>query len=173
MSALCGCGGFFLRCVCHRKRQCVVARVAVCSCGAVCLYVRVCVWCVYVAVRIAVSGSVWSVCVAVCCSDAVLALLCACRRPRCALLCVYSMSRLSDIACPIRLSLAVCSCSVVDVYRALVARAWHRCVSRCDVRDRRSVTALSSGMTASGTIAVRCLVVSFWGSLAHGVLRER
>jgi hypothetical protein len=46
--------------------------------------------------------------------------------------------------------------------KRLFARAWYRCVSRCDVRDRRSVTALSSGMTASGTRGLPGCVL-FWG----------
>ncbi len=47
----------------------------------------------------------------------------------------------------------------------LFACAWYRCLSRCNVRDRRSVAALSSGMTVSGTCGL--------SSLAHGVVRER
>jgi hypothetical protein len=43
-------------------------------------------------------------------------------------------------------------------------------LSRCDLRERRSVAALSSGMTASGTCGLSGCVV--WESLAHGVVRE-
>ncbi len=38
----------------------------------------------------------------------------------------------------------------------LLVRGWYRCVSRCDVRDCRS---LSSGMTASGTSGLSGCVV--------------
>jgi hypothetical protein len=50
----------------------------------------------------------------------------------------------------------------------LFARAWYRCVSRYDVRERRSVTALSSGVTASGTCGAVWLY-RFWGP-SHTVL---
>ncbi len=57
-------------------------------------------------------------------------------------------------------SLAVCRCCVVVVVRrALVCTCMVSLSSRCDVRDRRSVTALSSGMTASGTCGLSCCVV--------------
>jgi hypothetical protein len=56
--------------------------------------------------------------------------------------------------------------------KRLFARAWYRCVSRCDLRERRSVTGLCGGMTASGTCGLSgCVVLG--GSLAHGVVRER
>jgi hypothetical protein len=52
--------------------------------------------------------------------------------------------------------------------KRLFARAWRRCVSRCDVRDRRSVEWDDGVRYLWG-----CLVVSFLGSLAHGVVVER
>jgi hypothetical protein len=101
-----------------------------------------------------------------------------CRRPWCARLCVYSTSRLLNVVV-----LLFCMCLTRGIHsffavavlllraERLLARAWRRCVSRCDVRDRRSVAALSSGMTASGTCGLSgCIVL---GSLAHGVVRER
>jgi hypothetical protein len=64
---------------------------------------------------------------------------------------------------PLRQSLAVCSrCFVVvdAVCRALVCPCMVSLSSRCDVHDRRSVVALSSGMTASGTCGLSgCVVV--------------
>jgi hypothetical protein len=75
----------------------------------------------------------------------------------------------------LRHSLAVCSCCVVVVVvvvcRALVCTCMVSLSSRCDVRIRRSVTALLSGMAASGTCGLSGCVV--WESLAHGVVRDR
>jgi hypothetical protein len=51
--------------------------------------------------------------------------------------------------------------------KRLFAHAWYRCVSRCDSRERRSVTASSSGMTALGTCGLSDCVV--WGH-SHTVL---
>ena len=48
----------------------------------------------------------------------------------------------------------------------LFARVWRRCVSRCDVRDRRSVAALSSGMTGSRSCGLS-------GCVGFGVTRTR
>ena len=75
-------------------------------------------------------------------------------------LCVYSTSRLSNIfvllfcMCVTRaihslFAVAVLLSLLLFCAERLCARAWYRCVSPCDVRDRRSVTALWSGMTAS------------------------
>jgi hypothetical protein len=53
---------------------------------------------------------------------------------------------------PLRQSLAVCRHGfVVVVCRSLVCTCMASLSSRCDVHDRRSVAALSSGMTASGS----------------------
>jgi hypothetical protein len=73
---------------------------------------------------------------------------------------------------PLRHSLTV-AVAVLLLFCAerLFARAWYRCVSRCDVRDRRRVAGLYGGMTASDTCGLFGCVVS--GSLAHGVVRER
>jgi hypothetical protein len=68
--------------------------------------------------------------------------------------------------CRSRHSLAVCSCCVVVVCRALVCTWIASLSSRCDARDRRSVAALSSGMTASGTCGLS-------GCLVFGVTRTR
>ncbi len=51
------------------------------------------------------------------------------------------------------------SVAVLRCVERLFARAWYRCVSRCDVRDRRSVAALSSGMTVSGTCGLSGCIV--------------
>jgi hypothetical protein len=76
---------------------------------------------------------------------------------------------------PLRHSLAVCKVAVLLLLllcaERLFARAWRRCVSRCDLRERRCVAGLCGGMTASGTCGLSGCVVL--GSLAHGVVRER
>ncbi len=62
---------------------------------------------------------------------------------------------------PLRQSLAVCSrCFVVVVCRALVCPCMVSLSSHCDVHDRRSVAASSSGMTASGTCGLSGCVAS-------------
>jgi hypothetical protein len=53
----------------------------------------------------------------------------------------------------------------------LFARAWYRCVSGCDVRERRCLAGLSSGMTASGTCGAVWLCR--FGGHSHTVVRER
>ncbi len=75
---------------------------------------------------------------------------------------------------PSRQSVAVCShCFVVVVVcRALVCTCMASLSSRCDAHDRRSVAALPSGMTASGTCGAVWLC-RFRGSLVHVVVRER
>jgi hypothetical protein len=44
----------------------------------------------------------------------------------------------------------------------LFGRAWYHYVSHCDVRDRRRVAVLSSGMTASGTGGLSCVSRRRW-----------
>jgi hypothetical protein len=84
------------------------------------------------------------------------------------------MSRLSSIVV-----LLLCMCvthgihslfavAVLLCIERLFARAWYRCVLRCDVRDRRSVTVLSSGVTESGTCETSGCVVL--GGHSHTVL---
>ncbi len=65
-------------------------------------------------------------------------------------------------------SLAVCSRCVVVVRRALVCTCTVSLSSRCDVCDRRSVAASSSGMTVSGTCGAVWLCR--FGSHSHTVL---
>ncbi len=70
---------------------------------------------------------------------------------------------------PLRHSLAVCSrcfVVVVAVCRALVCTCMASLSSCCDVHDRHSVAALSSGMTASGTCGLS-------GCVVLGVTRTR
>jgi hypothetical protein len=71
------------------------------------------------------------------------------------------------IPCSIHSLLAV---AALLLCRALVCTCMASLSSRCDVHDRRSVTALSSGMTASPSCGLSGCVV--WGSLAYGVVRE-
>ncbi len=95
-------------------------------------------------------------------------------------LCVYSTSRLSNI---VVLMFCMCvPCGMHSLFAVAVllllllllllcserlfARAWRRFVSRCDVHDRRSVAALCSGMTASGTCGLS-------GCVVFGVIRTR
>jgi hypothetical protein len=59
---------------------------------------------------------------------------------------------------PLQQSLAVCSHCFV-VCRALVCTCMASLSSRCDAHERRSVAALSSGMTASGTCGLSGCVV--------------
>jgi hypothetical protein len=59
---------------------------------------------------------------------------------------------------PLRQSLAVCSHCFV-VCRALVCTCMASLSSRCDVHERRSVAALWSGMTASGTCGLSGCIV--------------
>ncbi len=77
-----------------------------------------------------------------------------CRCPGCARLCVFSFSRLSSIVVLLfcmwvtrgihslfaaALLLLLLLLSLLLCAERLFARAWRRCVSRCDVRDRHSV----------------------------------
>jgi hypothetical protein len=76
--------------------------------------------------------------------------------------------------CHSRHSLAVCRRSVMSLLlcaERLFARAWYRCVSRCDVRDRRIVAAFQCLIEWDDGVRYLsgCLVVS----LAHCVVRER
>jgi hypothetical protein len=76
--------------------------------------------------------------------------------------------------CHSRHSLAVCRCCVAVVMcRALVCTCMASLSVACDVRERRSVAALSSGMTASGCGLSGCMAYRFLRSLAYGVARER
>ncbi len=124
-------------------------------------------------------------------SDAVLALWCVSTPVMRAAVCLLHVSAVKRrrVAVlhvhPSRHSLAVCSCCVVVIVaavvvvvvvvvvvcRALVCTCMASLSSRCDLRERRSVTGLCGRMTASGTCVLSGSVVL--GSLAHGVVRER